>query len=222
MSQLPTMEAPLFFHEQRLQEAISYMQAVTPCIAGKPALLRVFVDSSIVLAVAQLEAFLRSLVGTAAHVRHAALRKHLARNASRHEQAQVRTCDLQQLVRLAGRRVSFENQGKAIDRLFAVLFGCSPWPSHDQRDVVVDMAMVRNMIVHHGGTDVGLGDVGQYARQVRRSDVLTVRRYGDLAVYEVDSPKALLLYRDAMQALVAQTYHLREQLVKSDAWRQLP
>jgi len=76
------------------------------------------------------------------------------------------------------------------------------------------------MIVHSGNAEVGIGEVGNYAAQVRRSDVFTVTSYGEFHIYRIDPHKALLLYQDAMQAVKALVDYLREQLVTNDGWLQ--
>jgi hypothetical protein len=54
-----------------------------------------------------------------------------------------------------------------------------------------------------------------YAPQFRRADVLSVRRYGDFAVYSVDHYKALLFVRDATLHVVEQLKYLEQRLVVS-------
>jgi hypothetical protein len=84
----------------------------------------------------------------------------------------------------------------------------------------MDLVLVRVMIVHSGSADVGIGGLGEYAKQLRRSDVFTVRSYGELTTYRIDPMKALLFYREALVALKSQVDYLREQLVKGDRWLQ--
>lgn len=222
MSKLPTLESPFFFYQRRLSGAAAYIEAVTPYVVQNPASLRVLVDGSIVLAIAYLEDFLGSILGLASHHRQAALRRFFGKHGSTDERARAATCDLPALIGMARRRLSFKKQGAPIERIFSVLFGCSPWPSDGVRDVVLDLVLIRHMIVHAGGAEAGIGRTRQYAAQLRRTEVLTVRAYGEYSTYHVDPWKALLLYRDAMVALESLLHHLRKELVESDRWQLLP
>ena len=105
-----------------------------------------------------------------------------------------------------------------MSRIFDALFGCSPWPSAEVRDVILDLVTVRNMIVHQGAAEVGDEGVGPYAHQFRRADLFNVRHYGEFSIHEIDPLKALLFYRDALPQMQAQAHILSEKLVKSDEW----
>jgi hypothetical protein len=222
MSNLLTMAPTFSVYELRLGEVAEYTAAVKPYLVEKPAALRVFIDGSIVLAVTYLEDFLRSLVGSAARQREAALRKYLTENGKDTDKAEARTCDLIALVRMAKNRLSFRRDGASINGIFGAMFGCSPWPSDDVRDIILDLVLVRVVIVHSGSADVGIGGVGGYAKQLRRSDVFTIRSYGEFTTYRIDPLKALHLYHEALVALQSQAHHLREQLVTSTRWQGLP
>src|SRR5688572_13023220 len=114
------------------------------------------------------------------------------------------------------RRVSFEEGGKRLDNLFKLVFVCSVWPSDAHRELVLDLVLLRNLIVHSNGQDWSQDGVHQpaYALQFRRADVLAVRRYGDLATYSVDRHKALRFLHEAVQAIVDQAKYLEGQLAQ--------
>jgi hypothetical protein len=117
-------------------------------------------------------------------------------------------CDIPALVQMAKRRVDFRKKGTRLERLFQVTFGCSPWPDTDTRTTINDLVLVRQVIVHQGG-----GDLGSYANQVCRPGVFTVRSYDDLKTYWLAHLNVLILYRDALVALKAQLEHLERTLL---------
>ena len=88
-------------------------------------------------------------------------------------------------MRLVRRRVSFKDGGKRLDNLFRLLFECSVWPSEEVRDLVLGLALLRNLIVHNSGQDWSQDGVvpARYAPQFRRADVLSVRQYGAFAAH---------------------------------------
>jgi len=218
----PPMTTALDGYNSRLREMAEYNTAVLPYIAERRAGLRVLVEASIVLSVAYLDDFLKALVGTAAPHREKALRRYLTKNGSDEAKRQARTCDLLTLVKIAKSRLSFQKGGASIDGIFRAEFGFSPWPSEEVRDVILDLSLVRNMIIHAGSAEVGVGDVGQYARQIRSADVFTVSRYDELVIHRVDPFKALKFHHAALTVLVTQVDYLRKQLVESNEWLKAP
>jgi hypothetical protein len=216
------LETTFACYEMDLAEVVEYTSAVMPYIVEKPTSLRVFMNGSIVLSVAHLEDFLRSLVGTAGHLREGALRTYLAQYGNDADKDRVKTCDLIPLVRMAKSSLSFKKGGVPISRIFDAVFHCSPWPSDAVRDVILDLVFVRNMIVHSGSAEVGVGGVGAHAKQFRRADVFTIRSYGEFTTYRIDPLRTLRFYHQALMALKSQVDHLRVQIVKSDGWLHSP
>jgi hypothetical protein len=224
MSEVLSLETALTGYDMRLGQLGEYTKAVLPQIVAKPALLRVFIDGTIVLSVAHFEDFMRGLVGAGTRYREAALRKHFTTHGNDSEKAQAPDCDIFELVRMAKRRVSFKERFARTEKIFNLMFGCSAWPSESARDVIFDLVLVRNMIVHQGSADLRIGGDGtaQYAEQLHRTDVFKVTSYGEFTIYRIEPLKALVFYGDAATALQAQIEHLREHLVRSDGWLRLP
>lgn len=218
MPPVSRMELPFGAYQLHLRGAVDYLEAVFPVVQKRPEALKVFVNGSIVLMVAYLEEFLRSLVGTSAELREATLRKHLSTLGNDAEKARALNCDRPTLVRMAKRRLSFKKDGAAISNMFDALFGCSPWPSESAKEAILDLAHVRHLIIHEGDAEVGLGEPGATARQLRRKDVFATTSYGDWTIYRINPVNALLLYRDALTGLLAQHDHLRRRLVEDDSW----
>jgi hypothetical protein len=154
-----------------------------------------------------MEDFLASLVGSAARDREAELRQHLSKGLTEQERTTVRTCDIPVLVQMAKRRVDFRKKGARLEGLFQVTFSCSPWPDVDTLTTINDLVLVRQVIVHQGG-----GDLGSYANQVRQPGLFTVRDYQGLKVYWLAHLQVLILYREALSALNAQLQYLERVL----------
>jgi hypothetical protein len=64
------------------------------------------------------------------------------------------------------------------NRVFRLILRCSVWPSNEVRDVVLDLALLRNLIVHNSRQDWSQDGVmpAAYAAQFRGADVLSARR----------------------------------------------
>jgi hypothetical protein len=199
-------------YEMRLGSVTAYVRAVTPIIAVESASLGIFLEGSLLLIVADLEHFLKGLVGSAARNKESALRRHLAKNADEAAQTRIRRSDIFALVQLAKSRVSFERNAAPLDGIFRAMFDCVVWPSEEVRKVLLDLYLVRNMIAHTGGADVGIGGEGGYAKQLRRADVFVVRSYGEFSAYHLDPLKALLFFQDALVAVRDLFEHLRKHL----------
>ena len=148
-----------------------YATTAAPLIAQDPKLLSELADSVVVLAVARVDGFFNDMVSLGTRHREQAVRKHFRKQG--YERA--RSCDLPTLIKLVRSRVSFENGGKRLDDLFQLIFRCSVWPSAGVRDVVLDLALLRNLIVHNGGQDWSQDGVmpATYAAQFGGADVLS-------------------------------------------------
>ena len=187
-------------------QLLEYASAATKALKDDPPLLEELRDSVIVLVVTRLEAFFNALLSLGTRHQELAVRKHFQENG--HEQA--RTCDLPALVQLVRRRVSFEKGGRRLDNVCRLIFRSSVWPSDAVRDVVLDLVLLRNLIVHHDGQDWSQEGVktATYATQFRCADVLNVRRYGDFSIFSVDNDKALLFVKEAVLSVVEQLKYL--------------
>jgi hypothetical protein len=196
---------------------LDYAVKVAALVRENPQHVSELAESLVALVVARLDAFLTSVVSVGTRHREQEIRRHFAKHG--HENA--RTCDLPTLVKLVRRRVSFEDGAKRLDNLFNLLFQCSLWPSETVRDLVLDLVLLRNFMIHSDGQDWSQDGVSPpaYASQFRRADVLTIRRYGDFVTYSVDHYMALLFARDAGEAIVQQAKYLEQHLSVSHETR---
>lgn len=212
----PSLDSAFHSIQQRMVQLLEYATVAAPVVAQDPKLLPELADSVVVLVVARVDGFFQDMVSLGTRHRELAVRKHFHKQG--HERA--RTCDLPTLVKLVRSRVSFEGGGKRLDNLFRLIFRCSVWPSDDVRDVVLDLALLRNLIVHNSGRDWSQDGVtpAAYAAQFRGADVLSTRRYGEFAVYSVDHYKALLFVRKATLGVVDQLKYLEERIVADTSW----
>jgi hypothetical protein len=212
----PSLESAFQTIQQRTVQLLEYASAVVPCLKEDPKLVPALADSVVVLVVSRLDGFFNDLVSLGTRHRERAVRSHFAKNGNK----QALSCDLPTLVKLVRGRVSFEDGGSRLDNLFHLVFQCSAWPSDQVRDAVLDLALLRNVIVHNSGSDWSQDGVATaaYASQFRCADVLSVRRYGEFAVYSVDHHKALLFVRQATLAVVDQLKYLEQRLVRDTTW----
>jgi hypothetical protein len=199
-----------------MTKLLEYATLVAPLVAEDPKLLPELADSVVVLVVARVDGFFQDMVSLGTRHREGAVRKHF----HKHGNAQARSCDLPTLIKLVRNRVSFESGGKRLDSVFRLIFRCSVWPSDEVREVVLDLALLRNLIVHNSGQDWSQDGVtpAAYAAQFRGADVLSTRRYGEFGVYSVDHYKALLFVRKATLCVVDQLKYLEERIVRGTSW----
>ena len=206
-------------YAKRLDETTSYLDAVIPLVAANPSLVRIITESNFALAQAYYAYFLRSLLASGARWRQKELKKHLCKNATREDQARIRTADLPSLIHEIKRRFSFSRHARSIDGMFRAVFGFAAWPSEDLRERILDLVRVRNLMIHESGVDLGLGKPGVAAAQLRKKEVLETTSYGEYTIYRIDHRRALLeLFPDAYRALQSQMLYLRDELSKDASW----
>lgn len=195
---------------------LEYATVAAPSLSSDVRVLEVLSDSVVVLAVARLEGFFVHVVSLGARHKEPTLRAHFIE----HNHPEASSCNLPALIKLARRRVKFDKGAKRLANLFQLMFKCDLWPSGEVRDTVLDLVLLRNMLVHNDGADVSHeGEItADYATQFRRADVLTVRRFGTLAVYRVDRYRALMFVREALSAVIEQLRFLEKALVKDMTW----
>ena len=212
----PSLDSAFHSIQRRMVQLLEYATVAAPLVAQDPKLLPELADSVVVLVVARMDGFFQDMVSLGTRHRERAVRKHF----QKHGIDRARSCELPTLIKLVRSRVSFEGGGKRLDNLFRLIFRCSVWPSDDVRDAVLDLALLRNFIVHNSGQDWSQDGVmpPAYAAQFRSADVLSTRRYGDLAVYSVDHYKALLFVRKATLCVVDQLKYLEEHIVRDTSW----
>ena len=212
----PSLQGPFNTIQRQMVQLLEYAIEATRILKDKPEFRVELRDSVIVLVVTRLEAFFNSLVSLGTRHREFAVRANLRKNG----QEQARTCDLPALVQLVRARVSFEKGGRRLDNVCRLIFCTSVWPSDAVRDLVLDLVLLRNLIVHSDGSDWSQEDVrhATYATQFRCAEVLDVRRYGDFTVYSVDDYKALLFIKEAVLGVVEQLKYLEQSIVQDATW----
>jgi hypothetical protein len=206
------------FHTVQRQtvQLIDFARLVVPIVKDNPKYAQELSDSLVVLVVVRLEAFYSALLSHGARHREGAVRRHLAKNG--HPDAKA--CIFPHLVRLVRTQVSFKKEGAKLDRLCRVMFGQPLWVSDEARDVILDLILLRNLIVHNAGGDWSQDDVMEatYGTQFRVCDALRVSRYGEFVVYNVDHYKSLQFMQTAILSIVKELQYLEEHVVNNLAW----
>lgn len=216
----PSLQSAFHTVQKRMGSLLDYASAAAPAVKDDIRLITELSDSVVVLVVSRLDSFFIDVVSLGTRHRQRTLRDHFVK----HGHPDARSCDLPTLVNLVRRRVSFERDGNRLDNLFKLLFNCSVWPSVAARELVLDLVLLRNLIVHGSGQDWSHDGVvsAAYATQFRRADVLDARRHGPFTVYSVDPYRALLFVREAMSGVLEQLQYLETRLVQDMSWADLP
>ncbi len=116
--------------------------------------------------------------------------------------------------------MSFQKGGNRLDGVFRLVFRRTVWASPEVRDVLLDLVLLRNFIVHSDTADWSQQDsvLATDGTQFRVADVLATKKYGEFTVYRVDHYKALLFIKEAVLALVEQFKYLEASVVHDLAW----
>lgn len=212
----PSLQSAFDTAAKNMVALLEYATAAAPALSSDVRLLEELSDSVVVLAAARIDSVFVHVVSLGARHKESTLRTHFVA----HGHPEASSCNLPTLVKLVRRRVSFEKGARRLSNVFRLMFNCELWPSDAVRDTVLDLVLLRNMLVHNDGTDVDHdGEItADYATQFKRADVLSVSRYGTMAIYRVDRYKALLFVREALTAVVEQLQCLENHLVKDMSW----
>ena len=123
-------------------------------------------------------------------------------------------CNLGSLIHYAKSEISFKNNAKKIERIFRHLFGLSPFPDQKTKDIILDMVLVRNIIIHEGGWPSE-----QHFRQVRTSGAIKISRTikmsaGETSFYKLEiTDKKFVL--NAVMAVQSLMQHLNSGIRKA-------
>ena len=198
--------------KRRLLSLMEYTFAVLPAMKSENRFIEVLVDSTVVLLAAWHEQFLSSIIANAVIVKESHVRAVLSAGAGGSQLTMINTCNRIELVKLAKRRIDLREKGSRLDRLFRSLWGFGVWPSDDVRYTVIDMNLLRQLIVHHGGGIVG----DAYLSQFSDLTLLDVRRYGDLPpVAHIQYGASAAKLKPFISALIAQAQHIEDNLAKA-------
>lgn len=202
--------------QRQTVQLLQFARLVVPIVQENPKYAQELSDSLVVLVVVRLEAFYTNLLSHGARHREGAVRKHLVKNGY----PDAKACILPQLVRLVRSQVSFKKEGAKIDRLCRLMFQQPLWVSADVRDVILDLVLLRNLVVHNAGGEWSQDEVieATYGTQFRTCEVLTVKRYGEFVVYNVDYFKSLQFMQKAVLSIVEELRYLNEHVVNRLAW----
>ena len=189
-----------------------YLGAILPILMGKPQVLPMFVESTVVLIQAWHEDFLKSIVSTAAREKEADTREYFRK----HGRKDALSCDLPRLLKMARGRIKFDDRGEAIADIFARLLGFAPWPDEEVRNMFVDFNFLRQFIVHH--SDGVLGD--DYFLQFTDKTLLSVKQYEGLpAIRRVAHGRVLIFIKEFLDTAVKiQNLHIRTEMLSRPEW----
>jgi len=202
---------------KKFPDMTEYTAAIVPHLKERPlGAVSIFLDANVVLMMAWHEDFLKSILSCGARNRPDSAREYFKTCGRDGERLAASTWDLPSLIKAAQRRVTFKNRGRAITRLFEHLFGFPLWPDEDTQNRVLDLNVLRQLVVHHGGASLG----DDYWNQLSDKKVVSTKKYGDLPVIRrIDYHYCTTVFmKDAFLALARQAYHVRDELLKRPEW----
>lgn len=211
---ITTCETAFSAYFSKFPQMTAYTTAVTPHLTQEPTAIPIFVEGSIVLMMAWHDDFLGALVAHCTHQKQAEVREYFSTRGNDSERPAAVTCSLRDLISMGRRRVSLKRRGAALEKLFVPLFGFRPWPSDDVLNRLIDLNIVRQLIVHHGGGTVG----DDFWDQLTNKSLVSTRPYGDLLVRSVDHERCLFFLKDAFMAFHEQAFHIKNEMLKRPEW----
>jgi len=182
---------------------------IAPVLKQHPAVLPVFVKCAILLVVLRLESCLTSLLVPAVQIRETTARGYFRDHGTKEERALAPSCDHHRIIQMIRRRVSFQEGGSDLDRLFQLLLGFDLWPDWRLRYNVTDLMLVRNVLVHEQERVLP-----EQVRLAYRGDLFLSKTDGQSTAYEVDYPQVLTLVQDVLAGLAPHVGYLRGELLK--------
>jgi hypothetical protein len=183
--------------------------------AEKAATIEVFQEACIILIATYLEEYLTSLVSVAIIDYEDMMREYLRREGSPEEKKHVENYHRRQLVAAGVRRVSFKDRAKRLERIFDVLFGCSPWPDTQTASVIRDLVRVRNILVHSGGWP----EFEHYKDMETSGVVVSTKKTDDPEEIEFFELRLHSLLPDSLKAILAQARYIQGELEKNDLYK---
>lgn len=122
-------------------------------------------------------------------------------------------CNLGTLVKHAKSEISFKDEAKKIERIFNHLYSISPFPDKTTKDIILDMVLVRNIIIHEGGWPNE-----HHQKQVRTSGAIKISNTINLPGGEVSFYKLELtdknFVRNAINSVKSLMLHIYKTLEK--------
>ena len=117
---------------------------------------------------------------------------------------------------MAWRRFSWKKEGARTDQLFSHLFGFSLWPNAEVKASILDLNVLRQLIVHHGGASLG----EEYWSQLHDKTLVRRTAYGPPVppIHRVDYERCYLFTLIALRALVKQAQYIQEEMLKQPRW----
>jgi hypothetical protein len=204
------------FYARTHQGTVEYLSSVGPALVGKKGAIEVFIQSLVTLLVARHEWFLGMILVVGVRERKDHWRDYLvSREANPAQKERLVSADLKTLIHEAKKTVGMKRQGAAFARVFAELFGFSPWPSDATHSAFLDLNLLRQLFVHHNAASLG----DEYRSQFSRKELLGTQQYGDLPpIHFVDYHECLGFLPEAVRSLEAQRLHMKAEMLARPEW----
>lgn len=214
--QLTLCENAFAHYQRQLPKMAEYMRSVIPYLAQNRTGIDIFADSVFVLMFAWHEQFLKSLVSSAIRYRQTQAREYLSKSGKPADAQRALDCDFPTLMSIGRGRVSFRKGAAPVERLITALFGFSVWPNDDVRNHIIDLNVLRQLIVHHSGSNVG----DSYWDQVSDKSILKTKQYGDRPpIRSINYEYCVMEFMlRAFEALDQQSKYVRGELLKRPEW----
>jgi hypothetical protein len=196
---------------QDVRRFVDYLALIAPAISTSNDAKKLWLESSILLLVAWHEELLGTLAVTAAHERESQLRSWLAAEVDIDEdkREKILRADRRELIVRAKHKLDLKKAGARITRFGIEVWQFDPWPSEECKHDLIDLNLIRQIIAHHDGGDVGDG----YWNQLSRKDLLRTSEYPGLPpVRQLDHEHCIVFMKSAVASLLRQAIHVQTKL----------
>jgi hypothetical protein len=199
-----------------LAAVLDYCRTIGPAVAEKRGAIEVFIQSLVTLLVARHEWFLGMILAAGVRENPDRWQSYLVVQAKPEDRDRVRAYDLRTLIQQAKRTTSLKKRGASFERAFRQIFGFSPWPSEEARQVILDLNLLRQLFVHHNAATLG----DDYYSQFSRKQLLNTRKYGGnpSAAHSADYRDCLTFLPEAVMMLEKQRLYFRAEMLIRPEW----
>lgn len=164
-----------------LDKTVKYVSKVFPKIENTNDMMQFGLENILIRISSFLEEFLGCIILIATGRNEKLVRNYFQVNGSDQVKQDIKKgCNLGTLVKHSKSEISFKDEAKKIERIFNHLYSMSPFPDKNTKDMILDMVLVRNIIIHEGGWPNE-----HHQKQIRNSGAIKISRKINLPRREV-------------------------------------
>jgi hypothetical protein len=199
----------------KLERLSGYLDVVQRSLRPKDVdASRFLIETVVVMMVAFLDHFLRSVIGTATYAREVDARVYLAKKGNEADRKLAASCTVKHLRAVMSRRASLVGKRSDLEVTFQFLLGFSVWPDDPrQASLIRDLARLRHLIVHEGGYPERA-----HFEQMEVAGLITEASQ-ELGFYRMNLVTAAPIVKEGIEAVNVLVTRFQERVLADDRWK---